>query len=150
MRDEDARLIPSIGAEVITPVGGSERGNREMIADALRRIQEEGGENNFVIFTADQERNYYIQFAIGRGQTTFLAEAVSNQFLSPEHALSNEQIARLESMGWDHQEGSNYCRYWEASSDEERSDIAQEVMRTFIEVYGISPNDPIETKLVLE
>ena len=124
----------------------------EMIADALRRIQEEGGEPNFAVFRADEERNYYIQFVTAKGETELFAEAVSNQYLSSEHALSNEQIARLESMGWslDDQENSNYYRLWEASSDEERSDVAQEVMRTFTEVYCISPDAPIETKLILE
>lgn len=121
-----------------------------MIANALRRIQEEGGEYNFVIFVADQDRNYYIQVTTRKGNTELRAEAVSNDVLTPEDALSNEQTARLESMGWNDQVDGNYYRYWEASSDEKRSDIAEEVMRTFIEGYGISPDTIIEIEMELE
>ena len=58
------------------------------ITVALRRIVEEGGEHNFFILCADEAKNYYVQFAASRGETTVRAEAVSNLYLEPTHMLS--------------------------------------------------------------
>jgi hypothetical protein len=134
----------------ITADTPSEGGNVSMIAKALGRLQAEGGNNNFVIFIADADRNYYIQFTGARGQGELYAEAVSNQFLEPANALTDDQMARLESLGWIRQEGNNYYRNWTAASDSERLAIAQEVVQTFVEVYGIGADDPIQTELTLE
>ena len=120
------------------------------IVASLRRIQEEGG-HNFVIFHADAEKNYYIQFSCEPGEAKLYAEAVGNQFLAPEFALNPAQIARLKTMGW-HSPGPgsvNFYRRWKAISDHERLLIAREVMRTFTEVYGYLLNQPISVELEL-
>jgi hypothetical protein len=118
------------------------------IAGALTDIQQKGGENNFVILKAG--RNYYIQFATSTGQSELYAEAVSNHYLSPENALSDDQIAVLESLGWMPQMNGNHYRNWEADSDERRVEIARQVIRTFMEVYGIPSDIHLEMELVLE
>ena len=129
--------------------------NVEMIADALRRVQEEGGKRNFVVFTTG---SYYIQFAARKDGSEFYVEAVSNRFLSPDNALSSEQIERLKSLGWrdsgcsSGQSGdSNYCRQdWWANNDEQRSIIAELVMRTFVGAYGVPSDALIGKDLMLE
>jgi hypothetical protein len=123
-----------------------------MIAESLRRIQEEGGEGNFAIFTVGAQKNYYVQFQAGRGQMSLYAEAVSNEWLEPEFALSSEQIMHLQSMGWNAPDVSspNFYRDWEAVTDEDRLQIARGVMRTFAEVYGWMPGQPIDVELMLE
>jgi hypothetical protein len=60
--------------------------NTTIIASSLQEIQEKGGENNFVVFISDEEKNYYIQFATSCGDTTLYGEAVNNEFLAPEYA----------------------------------------------------------------
>ena len=122
-----------------------------IVSDSLRRVQEEGGRGNFVIFTSDEGKGYYIQFAAARGQTSFWAEAVSNDVLKPEFALDAERMERLKSLGWKGEPGRNFFRNdWQASNDEERTQIAEEVLRTFVEVYGYEPDQPLEVNLVLE
>jgi hypothetical protein len=121
-----------------------------MIAEALKRVQTEGGKGNAVIFIADEQKNYYIQFAAANGQTELYAEASDNKYLSSRYALSDEQIAKLEGLGWTRKNEGNHYRNWSANTDEERLAIGEEVMRTFIEVYGISPNGSIEIELILE
>jgi len=131
--------------------------NLSAIVASLRLIQEEGG-HNFVIFTADAEKNYYIQFSYVRGEPKLHSEAVSNQALARAFALNSTQIARLKTMGWHPPEvlrtepgRANFYREWEATNDDERLLlIGRDVMRTFVEVYGCLPNQPISVEIKLE
>jgi hypothetical protein len=114
--------------------------NLQIIVTSLRRIQEEGGSDNFVIFLIDKEGNYYIQFAGSRGESELHAEAVSNQFLVPKYKLTEGQITLLETIGWNPPSSSpdgspNFYRGYEASTDNERQIIAHDVIRTMTEVY---------------
>jgi hypothetical protein len=120
------------------------------IANSLRHIQEEGEEGNFALFIVDDQKNYYIQFTAEPGETSLHAEAVSNEYLDPEFALTPEQIARLQSMGWN-APGTfpNFYQDREAITDEDRLQIAREVMQASIEVYGWMPGQPINVELVL-
>jgi hypothetical protein len=117
-----------------------------MIATALKRIQTEGSDGNFVIF---ETATYYIQFTGENGKTSLYAEAVSNQFLSRKDSLSMEQITQLQLMGWTIQDGSNFSRTWEASSDSDREHIAQAVMQAFA-VYGVSSENELQVNVMLE
>ena len=123
--------------------------NLERIAAALRQIQEDGGDGNFVVFTADPLKNYYIQFVGELAQDSLFGEAVSNKFLEPPYSLSIAQETRLRALGWQAGE-DNFYQEWFASNDEERQKIAQLVMQTFIDVYDISPTQPIEIIVNLE
>lgn len=121
------------------------------IANSLKRLQTEGGSGNFVVLTADADRNYYVQFAVACGETELYAEAVGNEFLAPAHALRPDQVARLQSMGWCPPAGSpNFSREWQAVDDGDRLAVAREVMRVFAEVYGVEPHQPLQVELVLE
>lgn len=119
-----------------------------LIATALQRIQEEGSKENFVIFTADLKKNYYIQFSGEVGQTALYAEAVSNKFLKPEFALTAGQIDTLRSLGWEIPltsvgDSPNFYRRWEAANDDDRLAIAQIVISTFEAVYHWTPERPL-------
>lgn len=118
------------------------------ITESLRCIQEEGGEGNYVHFVVGAEMNYYIQFAAECGRTSLYAEAVSNEYLKPEFALTTEQIAHLRSMGWN-APGPNFYQDREAITDEDRLQIAQEVIQALVEVYGWVPGQPIGIELWL-
>lgn len=122
--------------------------NLARIVESLRRAQENGGTDNIVIFTADAQRNYYIQFVAERGEAELWANAVSNEFLAPPSTLNSAQTARLKSMGWHPPDrvSGNFNRYWEATNDDQRLLVAREVMRTFVEVYGCLPNQPISVE----
>ena len=149
-------LAVSATALVSLSCADPEQGYREIeatnvrwITAQLRKIQEEGGKANHVIFGADALRGYYIQFASGKGKTELDGEAVSNHYLVPKHALDSEQMARMESLGWKIKEKGNYCRTWPARTDDDRKAIAQTVVRTFIEVYRQPRALSLDTELEL-
>jgi len=123
--------------------------NLDRIVTSLRRIQTEGDSaSNFVIFIADAEKNYYIQFTSASDASALYAEAVGNNFLARECALNSGQIAHLQCLGWNLPTDSpNFFREWVATDDDDRLLIAREVMRTFSEVYRISPDRPIAVEL---
>jgi hypothetical protein len=125
--------------------------NISVIADSLRRIQTEGGDGNFVIFTADVKKNYFVQFAGAQGKTDLYAEAVGNEVLPRGATLQPNQIARLQAMGWNPPVDSpNFNREWKATNDEERLSIAREVMRVLVEIYGMQPDQPLAVELELQ
>ena len=123
--------------------------NLEQITAALRQIQEDGGDSNFVVFTADPAKNYYIQFVGELAHDSLFGEAVSNEFLEPPFTLTLSQEARLRELGWQAGE-DNFYQEWFASNDEDRQEIAQLVMQTFIEVYNIPPKQTIDVVVNLE
>ena len=60
------------------------------IIEALEKLARDAIDaGTFVILEADTARNYYIQFAVQDGG--MYCEAVSNQYLEPEHQLDDEQ-----------------------------------------------------------
>jgi hypothetical protein len=49
-----------LSLSTLTTTGGTMDNNLEQIVAALRQIQDDGGDSNFVVFTADPLKNYYI------------------------------------------------------------------------------------------
>jgi type III secretion system-like peptide-binding chaperone len=127
-----------------------EAANVRWITAQLRKIQQEGGKANHVIFTADILRGYYIQFTSGKGSPDLRGEAVSNHYLPPEHALDSDQMALMKSLEWKIKEKQNYYRTWQARTDDDRKAIAQAVVRTFIEVYRLPRTLSLDTELELD
>jgi len=123
-----------------------------LIVTSLQRLQEEGGKNNYCIFTSDIRRNYYIQFAGAQGETRLRAEAVSNQFLESRYALTEAQMTQLQELGWrlDSTQSPNFHREFEAQDEADRTAIAELVLRTLTEVYGLLPTQPLVVHLALE
>ncbi len=126
--------------------------NLERIAASLKRIQNEGGSGNFVIFTIPAKAYYYIQFAGEVGDARLYAEAVSNNYLTPKFALDKDQMTQLQSVGW-HSPSTdkvNFYQEWQARTDEDRIAIAQEILDVFTEVYGLIPDRSLNVELVLD
>lgn len=120
------------------------------ITETLRRIQEEGGKGNFVILIANAEKNYYIQVIGHKDDPALFAEAVSNHFLDSMHGLDQRHINRLEELGWNSPSSiPNFHREWNARDDQERISIANEILETFIEVYGWKPDQGIHIDIAL-
>ena len=126
--------------------------NPATIVTGLRNIYEEGGEGNYIIFEADLEKHYFIQFGASRGDARLYAEAVGNDYLDPPDALTDAQIRHLQSLGWNRpgEANSNFHREWKADTDLEREAIAGEVMRAFVEVYGCAPDQPLDVEINLD
>lgn len=126
-----------------------------LIESALQRLQTEGGKDNFCIFTASIRKNYYIQFRGHRDDPMIWGEAVSNEFLASEFALSEAQMAKLQELGWNRPSygpdaSPNFYQDWEITSDEERQALARLILHTLQEVYGLLPEQPLVIDLALE
>lgn len=127
-------------------------GNFDRIVDALRRMHEEGGKGSFVIFHADRRRNYYVQFAGERGEALLYGEAVGNANLDAAGKLSGRQKERLRSIGWEEANGrgfGNFHREWQVRTMEDLRDVALDVIRTLLNVYGFSDAGDLDVEMVL-
>jgi hypothetical protein len=127
--------------------------NVDKIRGGLYRITMQGGECNFMCVVGDKERNYYVQCTGEHGNPCLLAEAVSNAFLEPENALNEAQMSQLKAIGWEenpYQDEGNFQLHWEAESDEQRHVLAELVVQTLIDVYGVSPEYELDIEVCLD
>ena len=131
--------------------GGIDVGARERIADAIKRIQTEGGDGNFAICHVSAERNYYVQFSSSPSETSVWAEAVSNAFLYGPAELTPVQEATLIDLGWSPPDDpdSNYTRQCPSASDADRQLVAELAWETLRTVYGAAEAD-LDIEICLE
>lgn len=128
----------------------------DQIVSIFRRLLEEGGDHNFVIFvgakTGGRSAEYYVQFATSRGSAEIYGEAVSNHYLERSFALGRRQKAELARLGWSPPRGKhpNYYRYWQALNDRDLGDIAAVAITTLRRVYGWRGDKFLEVKLHLD
>ena len=113
------------------------------IIEALEKLARDAIDaGTFVILEADTARNYYIQFAVQDGG--MYCEAVSNQYLEPEHQLDDEQTIALEHLGW--REGEHEDQNWVRTFTPGPEALANSVSlarRAFSEVYGLPDDVPL-------
>jgi hypothetical protein len=108
------------------------------LAKAVGRM----AEDTFLILSIrpfDGDASYYVQFGQG-GRRGFVAEAMSNAYLSGSSALSAPQEALMVELGWQEpglgrDEDQNYGREWPL--DTPFDDVAHIAVRTLREAYGV-------------
>lgn len=124
----------------------------EELVTPLRRLFDEGGNDNFIVLVSAPDQNYYVQATGARGGDILWLEAVSNQFLDSAHWLNDDQVRLLQALGWKPPgEGStNFHREWDPATDSELVVVAGFLMQTLVEVYGMSSNGPVQVELCLE
>ena len=114
------------------------------IAEALRRHV--GDLREYVIFTSDPERGYYIQ-AVGHdkeGSIVLHAEAVSDEFLEPQDQLGRSGADTLRGLGWQDpsseskslEDPPNWWREFVIASAEDVDGIAETLLATLRDAYG--------------
>jgi len=121
----------------------------ESILDVLYRLQTEGGDGNFAIFTVNEEKNYYLQVSAQAGATQLYCEAVGDAYLKPENKLNPEQYLGLIRYGWVRTAG-NYTFIEEVHSPETRQSLADFIHKTLTTVYGLNPQAELDVELILE
>jgi len=117
----------------------------ERLASVLGRMQA----TSYLVIsapTSDEHSSYYVQFAQA-GRPGFLAEAVSNHYLSGTAALSPAQEEQLGDLGWQwptlgSDRDANFSRQWPMPVP--FAEVARLAVRTFREVYGV-PNPSVLT-----
>ncbi len=131
-----------------------------VIVASLKQVQFEGQPiENFVIFFADIEKNYYIQVAPESDASPYspnvdeyslCAEAVGNEVLDSRFKLHTTQIEKLSEFGWKESPLTpNFYQTWHIETDDERILIAQIIIGTFVDVYGVLPNQRLGVQVVI-
>ena len=129
--------------------------NLSEIATALKRIQMEGSDKSYAIFFADKQKNYFVQVAGSSNIPLLYTEAVGNQYLESNYKLQANQMDMLNSLGWHSSSkvlkhnSPNYFRKWEASTDNMRLIVANNLLDTLVKVYGFDNSKPIGIKIDL-
>ncbi len=110
--------------------------NTALIKTAINKILKEGGDSNY--FVIDITKDYYIQAASSKGAEDVFCEAVSNQYLSKESKLTDEQLAKLKQIGWNTPTESNVNFFIErpANNKEAIEALANFISTTVSAVYS--------------
>ena len=127
--------------------------NIRKIAEGLSRLFYEGGDDNFMIVTGDEERNYYLQFAASAGDPVMMIQAVNNTFLHGKDALSQEQIDWLLAIGFEQDEEDpdmNLQMFVNADDDETWEELGEMVVEILTDVYGVSPDVSYDIEIIVD
>lgn len=110
--------------------------NTTLIKTAISKILKEGGDSNY--FVIDITKDYYIQAASSKGAEDVFCEAVSNQYLSKESKLSEEQLAKLKQIGWNTPTENNVNFFIErpANNNATIESLANFISNTISTVYS--------------
>jgi hypothetical protein len=137
-------LLGTLGPYDAAPRLDSSHQNVRLMATWLKRIQEDGGDANWVVF-ADKQRQVFAQFSGVINRSTLQGEVPG----VTKPPLTAGQLATLRSLGWE-VTSANHYRDFEARTDGERLAVAQHVMRTLVEVYDVRPDAAIAVTYQLD
>jgi type III secretion system-like peptide-binding chaperone len=121
------------------------------VSQLLEQMQAKGSDpENFIIFIADEKKNYYIQATPHHSNSAWLyTEAVGNESLDPEYALQPAQLEQMRKLGWKKDPYSpNFIRVWPVTSVGDRRFIAMMIKQTFVKVYGMRPRQAILVEIM--
>ena len=147
-------VSPTEAAPVHEPaklVIGVESPTWEEFQERLARVLGKMAVDTFLIISArspEPDSGYFVQFAQG-GRSGFLAEAVSNKYLSGTSALSPTQDEQMGDLGWmSPTPGStvepNYSRQWPMPVPYDEA--ARLAIRTLREVHGVVATSQLSYK----
>lgn len=122
----------------------------DTIISLLDRLQSEGNSDSYVIFSIQEQPDYFIQIAPEQDETPplFYAEAASNEHIEPPYQLSSEQIQKLLDIGWQAPK-PGYLNFYGYFKDDKEL-IAKVILQTFVEVYQLNEQQNIEIDLLLD
>lgn len=120
----------------------------EEIVEALRTLVAYAERGDYdaksVILTADDRRNYYVQFACAEGG--LFCEVVHNKYLEPEHAFTGDEIAKLLALGFDapDHEDQNLFRIFQPDTEDDYGAIVSLVRTVVTDFFGLPPGHPLQ------
>jgi hypothetical protein len=104
------------------------------ITDAIAGVA--GGEHDIALFHSSLDHKLWVQVSRIEGEDRLLLEAVSDEYVGRHQQLASGVNERLATLGWGADQGADYTRWESASTDGERTALAQVVWATLIEAYG--------------
>ena len=118
---------------------------------AIRKINKEGGENNYLILHIERSKNYYLQFG-GQKDTNYIyAEVVSNAYLSEGNKLSDHQMDIIKNLGYKQEfEGENFIQYFTIDTQDQFDDLIKNITRILKQVFSVLSEKQIEIDINLE
>ena len=99
-----------------------------------------------VVLTADEARNYYVQFAVD--EDGLFCEVVHNKYLAPEHTFTGDDIAKLLALGFeapDH-EDQNLYRVFHPAGEEDYGTIVSVVRTVVTDFFGLPAGHPLQLR----
>ncbi|MGZ8751577.1 MAG: TY-Chap domain-containing protein [Acidimicrobiia bacterium] len=106
----------------------------DQILDALDAVA--AGDHTTVLLRASSHRDRWVQATKIEGEDTFVCEAASNEYLDPADLMSGVGVARMKELGWTSVEGSDFTRFDESATGQQRRAVATMLLRTLSDVYG--------------
>lgn len=117
-------------------IGEPRPGVESGLADALRRLCDEGNAVEFVVFEGGTG---FVQFTVP-GPTLY-GEAVANGYLDAARQLSAAQVQRIRDLGW-HAPTADPGNFWQTWAHPDLGEMATLVVAT-LAIYGAAHGDII-------
>ena len=117
--------------------------NEQRIFESLVILSKWTTTNGFVILSSGDA---YVQFLRDLDAPGFFYEAISNEYLPAERKLSEREIRKLKTLGFqlDRTGSTNYSQYVRHETQPARiRAVAKHAVRTLVGVYGVSKNEDI-------
>ena len=118
------------------------------IIEALRKLVALGERRDYfaksVVLTADDARNYYIQFAVDEGG--LFCEVVHNKYLAPEHASTGDDVAKLLALGFGGptREDQNLFQVFQPTNEDDYAAIVNIVRTVVTDFFGLPSEHPLQ------
>ena len=131
------------GPEIMHP---ARVGDVDLIVDALRSF--EPGTHGYVVFSAGEMLDHYVQCWVFGDADRVELEAVANRFIAPEAQLSRAGIARLRLLGFRPPENAegNFRREATLTNEADARAIASLIAAALTEAYGHSTDAPLDIR----
>lgn len=119
----------------------------DAIVEALRKLVALGERGDYfakaVVLSADEARNYYVQFAVDEGG--LFCEVVHNKYLEPEHAFTGDDVAKLLALGFEgpEHEDQNLVRVFQPETEDDYEAIVRLVRTVVIDFFGLPAGHPL-------
>ena len=125
---------------------------KEDVAKEIKRLLNEGGEENFLIVSAG---DIYVQFTSSNGESSVNCEVVSNRFLPDDLYLERPQVIQLNELGFESPSGAddgctNFNRPYNVNTDERLEKLVEDVYFVFFEIFKLSLDTEFKLDLTLQ
>ncbi len=126
--------------------------NEAQFISSLRKLIFEDGTYKFLIVSAKELKEIYVQFfSPGKHDPALECEAVSNEFLPEKLRLNENKISLLKELGFkEPKDSSNFSMEFDVSSETAIRNVARVALRIFREIYDCPSQLELQFELSIE